>query len=764
MEMPNTFFQDAKWITGQAIVDDDKIIPPYHFLKKIVGDKCIRSALIYATALGCYCININGKLLSQQYFSPGYTQYNKRLLYQTYDATEILSGKRRVFIDAEVAGGWYSGRLGLSLKGNRYGKKRAFLLSLHLTFQDGSTSVIETDETWFCSADGPRRFASFFDGEIYDANREDFALWNNHPVRIYDGKIPTLEPDYGCPVIRHQCLTPVDMFDNDDGEQIICFDRNIAGVIQLKNISADRGCEIVIRHGEILSDGKLNTKNLRTAKAEIRYVCKDGIQSYCPQFTYMGFQYVSVCGIKLSKDQICAWELYSDMDEVGNFLCSDDRVNRLWRNICTSQKSNFIDIPTDCPQRDERCGWTGDIAVFAPMASFYMDTESFLRKWCRDVVLCQENGIVPMTVPDGAFGQHGIENRFGLMHKGDDALWGDAIVLVPWAVFQSTGDVTILRECYQGMKDWIKYEERQSLKPFNSEKNRYIWSWGFHFGDWLAPGDSTFRNMKKAKWTATAYFAHSACLVGQVAEILGEKQDSVYYKQLYQNIRAAFQRKFIDKDGHIKHGFQSAYALALQFGLLNDNQAKTVAADLNRDVIAHDYHLTTGFAGTPALLFALSDKGYVETAYKLLLQESCPGWLYPVCCGATSIWERWDALRSDGTVNVGRLGNMVSFNHYAYGTVGEWLYRRMCGLEITSPGYRTMKIAPMIGDNITQAMCSHKTPYGVVSVQWHIKENLFYLEVQLPGNTEAEIVLPNGKKECRTAGTWQFECAIDCVT
>lgn len=752
----------ARWITGKEPVDDDCLVPPYHFLKQFSLQAKILSAKLCATALGCYSIKIDGHDISACYFAPGYTQYTKRVLYNTYDVAELLHGDGLHLMDVEVSGGWYAGRLGLSLKRNRFGKKRAFMMEMQITYEDGQTAILATDETWEYSIDGPRRFADFFDGEIYDANREDMSMWTKHPVDIYTGVVPDIEEAYGCLVCKHEKLIPTEIRTGRSGEQIFCFSRNIAGIISLQNVEGRKGQEITVAHGELLIDGVLSRENLRSAKAELHYICRDGMQSYEPRFTYMGFQYVCVTGAELTTDQICAWELYSDMEQIGSFSCSDARLNQLQQNILTSQKANFVDIPTDCPQRDERCGWTGDISVFAPTAVFNMDAGAFLRKWCRDMVLCQERGIVPMIVPDGGFGMHGLESLFGLMHKGNDAVWGDAIILVPWAVYQSTGDIQILKECYDGMKAWLSYVQRQCAKPLPLGANRCIWSWGFHFGDWLAPGESLFENIKKAKWTSTAYFANSAKLLGQIAGILGQREDEKIYGKLFADICTAFRKKFVGKDRHIKKGFQSIYALALRFGLLSEEEATITAMDLNEDVIRHGYHLTTGFAGTPAILFALSDFGYADTAYRLLLQESCPGWLYPVLCDATSIWERWDALLPNGDLNESQVGNgnMVSLNHYAYGAVGEWLYRRIGGIEPTEAGYRTIRIAPVLGGGITWAKCSHKTPYGILAVHWWITETVFYLDVTIPKDTQAEIVMPDGRKIHSGAGQHHFEGGI----
>lgn len=751
----------GKWITGAGKQDNDEVLAPYVFQKRIRCKVPVAKAEVFATALGCYTIRINGKQVSDRYFAPGYTQYNKRVLYNRYDVTELLQQEESV-IQAEVAGGWYTGRLGLTLKGNRFGPKRAFLMELHLTFADGRKAIIGTNETWIVTTDNPRRFASFFDGETYDARLNlGAARWKR--VTIYTGSLPeSIEEDDGVPVLRHQRLRPKRIWKSADGDTLIDFGRNIAGIVQIGPFTGKQGRKITIRHGEIVQKDQLFTENLRTAKATLTYVCKDGEQEYIPEFTYMGFQYICVSGMNVTEDNICAWELYSDMPCVGSFECSDERLSQLQRNIVTSLKANFVDIPTDCPQRDERSGWTGDIAVFAPTAAFNMDISGFMRKWLRDLTLCQrENGVVPMFVPDNGFGWHKGDGLFGAVANSQDAVWGDAAILVPWAIYQSTGNEEVLKNQYESMKAWIAYEERMAAKHSVGD-NRYIWTAGFHFGDWLAPGESMLDNMKKAKWTSTAYFANSANLMSKIAHILEHEEDAKRYAILYENIRHAFQKVLVNKDGHIKDGFQSAWVLALQCGLLTKEQEQIALNDLITDIRAKGNHLATGFVGTDKLPFALSDHGAVDVAYDLLMQETYPSWLYPVLCGATSMWERWDSLRPDGIVNVDGTGegNMVSFNHYAYGAIGNWLYARVGGLEMTSPGYKTFRIAPIPGGNLTWAKVSHVSPYGEIISSWEIKGNLFTLNAAIPEGTTAEIILPDGSRNTYTAGKYCLQCEM----
>ena len=737
----------AQWICAPGEVDDDGQTPPYHFLKEWAAPtQRVVKARMYVTALGCFHVTLNGHAVSEDYFAPGYTQYTDRVLYCTYDVTNLVEGAAQIAVDAEVSGGWYAGRLGLSLKRNRFGKKRALRMELHLTCEDGSREVLATDDDWECTQDGPRRFADFFDGEVYDANREDPSRWARQKVVLLTERTPHILAHMGVPVRRHQRLRATEIPSAQEGTQLFRFERNFAGFVTLQDVEAHAGQEIVIRHGELVQDGVLYTGNLRTAKAELRYRCKDGRQSYAPLFTYMGFQYIEVSGVALTAEQVVAFELYSDMEQTGGFSCSDERLNRLHQNILTSAKANLMDIPTDCPQRDERCGWTGDIAVFAPTASYLFDTNRFMRKWCGDVCACQTHkGIVPVIVPDGGFGHHGFEGLYGFAHRLSDAVWGDCVTMVPWAVWRASGDPAILEQSYEGMKAWLDYESRQAAKPFSRGYKRYVWTWGPHFGDWLAPGGSLTENMKKAPWICTAYFANSARIVAESARILGREAEVARYSALFEEVRSAFQRAFVGPDHHITDGFQTAYALALCFDLLDEEGRTHAAADLDADVVAHGYHLTCGFAGTAYVLEALSANGYEKTAWKLLMQEGCPGWLYPVTCGATSIWERWDALKEDGTINDDQVGsdNMVSFNHYAYGSVGRWMYENIGGIRMDEAGYRTIRIEPKPGGGLTWAACSHESPYGRIETSWQLAEEdegrVFRLHVRVPCNTRAQI-------------------------
>lgn len=783
----------GKWITGPAQVDDDEKVPPYLFRKKIEikREKEIARATLYASALGVYTFRINGNRVGDRYFAPGYTEYFYRVQYQEYPVTEMLKemsgsqtgdreagagttegnagetdGTCAISLTAELTGGWYAGRVGLAVRGNQYGPKRALLAQLLIEYADGTKEIIGTDTSWQVTTDGPRRKACFFDGEIYDARQADPNAATYTPARLYEGELPEqVVPDVGVPVKVHEKVKPKRIWKNAAGETLVDFGRNMAGILEIGPIDGKAGQRIVIRHGELVQNDELYTGNLRTAKQTLDYTCRDGIQTYRPEFTYMGFQYVAVTGMEVTEENLAAWDIYSDMEQIGDFSCSDERLNQFQKNIQTSLKANFVDIPTDCPQRDERCGWTGDIALFAPTAAFNMDIAGFMNKWLGDLALVQEAvGVVPSIVPSNGFIRDRKSNFWAKIYDKDDAVWGDAAVLVTWAVFQSNGDVSLLDRQYDSMKAWVEYERTMAEKgALGNRYKKYIWNRGFHLGDWLAPGENVAQWMVKAKWTSTAYFANSARILSRAAEILGKEEDAKAYEDLYQKIREAFIHCFVGKDGHIKKGFQSVYVLALQFGLLEKEQEKLALEDLVSDIRSRGNHLATGFVGTDKLPFALSDHGRADVAYDLLMQETCPSWLYPVLCGATSTWERWDALKPDGTINNADDGtvDMVSFNHYAYGAVGNWLYTRVGGLQMTEPGYRKFQLAPIPGGGLTWAKVSHICPYGKIESRWEIRDGKLVMDFTVPENTSADVCLPDGTRSTYEPGSYSVECAYE---
>ncbi|MGI6570114.1 MAG: family 78 glycoside hydrolase catalytic domain [Caldicoprobacterales bacterium] len=624
---------------------------------------------------------------------PGLLPTQHQIQYQTYDVTKQIKNENEIL--AVVAGGWAVGSFTYRRKSKISADRQAFLCELYLEYEDGTFDIIKSDESWEVTLDGNYKMAEWYDGEIYDATVDlNISKWKRADITRPRSN-PKILAQYGPPVRAMGQMFPVSVNKSESGELIYDFGQNFSGVIYAK-IRGEHGHRITFRHAEVLVNGELFVKSLRTAKATAAYVCLDGEQVYSPRLTYMGFRYVGVMGIQAENLELSALVLHSELEETGSFSCSNELINRLQENIRWSGKSNFVDIPTDCPQRDERQGWTGDIAVFASTASFNFDMGRFLNKWLMDMRAEQgRGGGIPMVIPRAG-------DIWPIMAT---SCWGDSCILVPWAEYMARGNLELLRKQYPTIKRFLKAAKWWSRFLSITPNGRYIWRWPFHFGDWCSPEGTARDWIAKGKWIGTAYFANSCGLAGEIAEILGYHQDADYYRNLRKKIVKAYRNVFTDGSGKLKSEFQTAYVLPLHFKMADDAEAKNMAQNLVRLIRKADNHLTTGFPGTPYLLFALSDNGQLDVAYELLLQETCPSWLYQVKAGGTTIWERWDALRPDGTVNTVDLnkpedessGGMVSFNHYAGGAVGDWLYRRIAGIEPTSGGYKTFRIAPKPG-------------------------------------------------------------------
>ena len=751
----------GKWISDKEYVFKEKSVSPKPLLfkKELSISKKIKSVKVYATALGIYDFLLNGKKVGKQYFAPGFTSYRHELQYQMYDVTRLLEKENVLYF--EVAGGWAVGSFVMTRKNRDVADRQALLCDIRLEYEDGTTEVIGTDESWQVSQDSPVLMADIYDGESYDA-RVKLEEIKFHQASCEKVKIhPEILLDYGAKVIAHEKMEPkkVEKLSNQN-KWIIDFGQNFAGVVSFHLKNAKRGQTVVIKHAEILNpDGDLNVSFLRSAKATLTYICKEGEQSFSPTLTYMGFRYISVEGIENIEDiSIEAFALYSDVEQIGDFECSNPLINRLQQNILWSSKSNFVDIPTDCPQRDERMGWTGDIAVFAKTACFNFDMSRFLEKWLLDLRKEQlSSGGLPNTIPAHQY-------AFPVtMPKMAVDFWGDASLLVPMALYEKTGEESILAESYESMKKYVnacKY-----WAHFGIGKHRYIWHTPsiFHFGDWVAPDVSKMSDwQKRSKWTATASLKNTSTILSNVAHILGKKEDESYYKELSQNVSEAYESIFTDHKGKLLKEFQTGYVLPLQFHMFKEENVSFAANNLKKLVEKNDYCIGTGFPGTPYILFALTDNGYKDTAYKMLENTKCPSWLYEVKVGATTIWERWDGLDENGECPIGKdgTGGMISYNHYASGAVGDFLYRRVAGIEPLEPGYRSFLIKPIIGGSLTYAKAHTKTPYGTIEVFWEIKNKQFKINVSVPYGSEAKIILPNKEVYIRSHGEYTFEAAL----
>jgi alpha-L-rhamnosidase len=700
-----------------------------------VGPSVKRSRL-YITALGVYEAQLNGRTVGDQVMAPGWTSYHHRLRYQTFDVTDLLHTGRNA-LGVMLGDGWFRGRMGFGGgRRNIYGERTALLAQLEITYANGTIERIVTDETWHAHA-GPILSSEIYDGEIYDA-RLELPGWAEPgfnedgwtEVHSLDWDLATLVAPCGPPVRRIELVAPRAITRTPSGRTLVDFGQNLVGKIRLK-VQGPAGQTVTIRHGEVLEDGELCTRTLRLAKATDRYTLHgNGIETWEPHFTFHGFRYAELGGWpgELRAEDIQAVVCHSDMERTGWFECSDELINRLHQNVVWSMRGNFFDVPTDCPQRDERLGWTGDLQVFSPAACFLYDAAGFLASWLQDLAAEQQDagGFVPVVVPNTIMGMPLVA-----------AAWSDAAVIVPWVLYQRFGDKALLGAQFESMRTWA-----DRVAGLAGEAR--LWDQGFQFGDWLdpaAPSDRPAEARTDPHLVATAYFARSAMLVGRAAGVLGLNKEAAYYLSLASEIRQAFSREYITPTGRSLSDTQTAYALALAFGLLADpGQRKHAAERLAALVRANGYHVGTGFVGTPLICDALCDSGHTAAAYRLLLQRECPAWLYPVTMGATTIWERWDSLLPDGSVNP---GEMTSFNHYALGAVADWLQRVVGGLAPLEPGYRRMSFQPRPGGSLSHASVRHLTPYGMAGCAWSIQDGTIHVSAFLPPNTTARVILPS---------------------
>ncbi len=732
---------------------------PMNFRKSVRCTGEIARARLYMTAMGVYEMHLNGEKVGEDYFAPGFTSYRHQLQYQVYDVTGMLREENE--LACTVAGGWAVGSFTYKRRNRVYARRQSLLAELRIEYTDGRVEVIPTDETWQVSMQGPWQEAEFYNGEVYDATFDAAkADWHAASVEIamekryFSGRAKLLA-QYGLPVRAHEEFKPVKITRAADGTLVYDMGQNFAGVIRAK-IRGRQGQKITFTHAEILMDGALYREPLRTAKQEAVYICREGEQEYSPRLTYMGFRYVGVTGIDEQDIELSAVALYSDVEENGSFRCDNELVNRLQNAIRWGARSNFVDIPTDCPQRDERMGWTGDIALFAPTAAYNFRMGRFLRKWLMDLRAEQNpGGGFPVTVPLVR-----VPMQWEIMIPMAVDHWGDAGILVPWAEYRARGDLGILRENYAAMKRYLKACQFWA-GLLSVGKHRCIWQLLHHYGDWCAPNVSMWGWMGRGRFTATACMAHSAGIVAEIAELLGEKEDAACFRELKARTSDAYRSLLMDENCRLKNReeFQTGYILPLHYGMLNEADRKKTAANLARLIRENDYHIGTGFPGTPFVLFALADNGYVKDAYRMLLTDTCPSWLYEMKTGGTTIWERWDALREDGTCNTGAddgTGGMVSFNHYASGAVGDFLYRRAAGIEAIEGGYRRFRVKPILGEGISRVEASVGTAYGEIRVNWAVEDGQFTIEVDVPVSTQCELTLPGGRTHTLGSGHYIF--------
>ncbi len=699
----------------------------------------VTRARLFASALGVYELELNGQRVGDQVLAPGWTSYHHHLRYDAFDVTAVLREGANA-VGGIVGDGWFRGALVENMRRNRYGTRTALICQLEVEHPDGSTTVIVTDDAWRATT-GPIRSSGLYEGETYDA-RAELLGWSEpgfvdddwRPVVTVEHDLATLRAPIAPPIRVTQRISPVEILVSPSGKTIVDFGQNLVGVVEFM-VAGTAGTEITVRHAEVLEDGELCTEPLRAAEATDRYTLRGGGgETWHPRFTFHGFRYAEVTGWpgELDPAEITALVLHSDMRRTGWFECSDERVNRLHENVVWGMRGNFVGIPTDCPQRDERLGWTGDIGVFAPTATYLYDCAGVLESWLHDLAAEQhDDGTVPWVIPDS------------LEWLLPAAVWGDAAVTVPSTMHERYGDADILRTQYASMRAWVELELQLAGDDL-------LWTGGFQFADWLDPtarsGDA-FDQRTDPDLLATAAMIHSLDLVAAAAALLDERDDHVRYVEMAGRARFAFASEYVTPSGRVVSDAQTAYSLAIAYDLVgDDDQLAHAGARLSQLAIAGGLTIATGFVGTPLVCDALTVTDHVDTAYGLLLQEQCPSWLYPVLHGATTIWERWDAITPEGRVNQDGIA-MISFNHYALGAVADWLHRVVGGLAPTSPGWRELRIAPVPGGGLTRACSRLDAPYGVASSSWELGDGTVTVDAIVPPNTTARVWLPGATEE-----------------
>ena len=709
------------------------------FKKEFNTDKKVTRARIYATALGVYEIEINKEKVGDAFFAPGWTNYKKRLHYQAYDVTDMIKDKNNISIT--VANGWYKGIFGFMNIPNNYGDKVAVLAELHIWYEDGSKEIIGTDTSWHCST-GSIRYSEIYNGETIDSTFKDESEMPVENFKYDNNNLVAQECEY---VRITKRFKPKKLIYTPAGEVVLDFGQNMAGVVEFK-VNGEKGQKIVIKHAEVLDkEGNFYTENLRGAKATDTFICKGGEETFMPHFTFHGFRYICVEGMgrDLNLEDFTACALHTDMEETGEFTCSAPLVNQLQSNILWGQRGNFLDVPTDCPQRDERLGWTGDAQVFCKTAAFNMNTALFFTKWLRDLSSEQtlEFGVTDV-----------VPNILG-DEKDGTAAWGDAATIIPWNMYRVYGDKKILENQYESMKNWVEY-----IKGKAGEDN--LWNEGFQYGDWLGLDKEEIKVNDRSGATdvylvATAFYAYSTKLLCQSAKVLGKEKDYDKYNLLYEKIVDAFNNEYITKTGRLVSETQTACILALYFDIAKPQYRQRIFNTLENNLLAHKNHLSTGFVGTPYICHLLSEMGRHDLAGILLLNEDYPSWLYSVKLGATTMWERWNSMKDDGSFDE---SGMNSFNHYAYGSIGDWMYEKLAGLQIVEPGYKKSRISPGLISGITSASASIETVYGKLACKWECKNGKIKVDIEIPANTTAIVNLPEKKEEFELgSGVYHYE-------
>lgn len=719
----------GKWIGPAQSMGDVCPVFVREFNKGDFPGKEVESVQLQVTALGVYEAQLNGKRIGDYVLAPGWTSYETRHQYQCYDITELVEDRNR--LEITVGKGWYRspvpGWITEEGKAQRAAIPAGLIAEIKITFTDTTTAVIPTDETWQ-AAESRIRFSEIYDGEVYDAS---FEVSDYQPVVLLERTTGNLIPQQGEKITEHEYVKAARCFTAPNGEVVVDFGQEVTGYIQF-TVDAKAGEKVEISHGEVLDkDGNFYNANYRSAKSKIYYTCCDGVQTYKPKMTFFGFRYIRLDQFPGTPcaDQFYAVAVHSDMKRTGRLRSSNPLLNQLFSNIIWGQKGNFLDVPTDCPQRDERMGWTGDAQAFVKTASYNFDVDRFFTKWLADMAADQR--------PDGSIG-HVVPT---LYVGSGSAAWDDAAAICPWQIYLTYGDKEILRQQFDCMKKYIGFIT-------NSTKDPYLWTGGEHYEDWLgldAPVGS-YKGSSRADFIASAFYAYSTSLVVKAGRVLGE--DISEYERLYQGIVDTFRKTFTD------YRTQTEHVLAVHFGLAEDPQ-KTADA-LAEMIKACGSKLQTGFVGTPYLLHVLSSYGHTELAYTLLLRTEYPSWLYPVTKGATTVWEHWDGIMENGDF---WSTDMNSFNHYAYGAVADWVYEAAAGIQTVedAPGFARVKIAPQPDSRLDWLEASIETRKGTVRSLWKQEEGRIRYEITTP--SPAEIVIAGKTMEVE-AGDYIFYSEI----
>jgi alpha-L-rhamnosidase len=733
----------AKFVSPVGIGATDMPAPIVGSSLTIAGE--VRSARLYATAHGVYVGTLNGARIGDTVLAPGWTSYPNRLRYQTYDVTELVHGGENV-LDVLLGDGWYRGYLGFKGERALYGDRLALLAQLEVVTTDGQRHVLATDGSWTA------RESEILTHDLYNGQRTDLRRLRSDwqparaAVELIESDLTRLVAPEGPPVRVTEVLPAQRVWESPSGRTLVDFGQNAVGWVRLRVRGLASGDEVIVRHAEVLENKELGIRPLRAAKATDTYLIGgSGEDVLEPALTFHGFRYAEVTGVPgLRSEDIDAVVVGSDLRRTGWFTSSHELLNRLHDNVVWSMRGNFLDVPTDCPQRDERLGWTGDLQVFAPTAMYLFDSAGFLSSWLGDLRAEQEpDGSVPFVVPDVLRD-----------HSPAAAAWGDAATIVPWVVYQRTGDRDVLARQLPSMCRWVD-------KIAELAGPDRLWTGGFQFGDWLdptAPPDQPGKAKADPDVVATAYFFRSADTVARAARVLQRLDLAEQYAALAEAVRTSFAHAYVTPRGRVLSDAQTVYALAIMWDLLPSKEQRDEAGRRLAYLVRESgYRISTGFVGTPLVADALTMTGHTDVAYRLLLQTDCPSWLYPVTMGATTIWERWDSMLPDGTINP---GEMTSFNHYALGAIADWLHRCVAGLAPAAPGYREIVVQPSPSSALTSASARHLTPYGEARVAWELDGSQFGLTVHVPVGSTARIYLPGAAPELVDHGDYSWEMTI----